>query len=73
MSAAALSPAVAAAEHGRIPVLDIGPYLAGDASAAVPLARAIARTCEDTGLVRATHSVRREKPQRQLPTWIRRE
>src|ERR1700732_441806 len=58
MSAAALSPAVAAAEHGRIPVLDIGAYLAGDTGAAAPLARAIARTCEDTGfLVVANHGV----------------
>ena len=39
MSAAALSSTVAAAAHGRIPVLDIGPYLAGDAGAAAPLAR----------------------------------
>ena len=44
--------------QGRIPVLDIGPYLAGDAGAAAPLARAIARTCEDTGfLVVANHGV----------------
>src|SRR5437868_9132248 len=58
MSAAALSSNVAAAAHGRIPVLDIGPYLAGDASAAAPLARAIARTCEDTEfLVVANHGV----------------
>src|SRR4051794_37589649 len=58
MSAAALSPAVAASEHGRIPVLDIGPYLAGDAGAVAPLARAIARTCEDTGfLVLSNHGV----------------
>jgi len=58
MSAAALSLAVAAEDHGRIPVLDIGPYLAGDAGAAAPLARAIARTCEDTGfLVIANHGV----------------
>ena len=58
MSAAAPSPALAAAEHGRIPVLDIGPYLAGDAGAAAPLARAIARTCADTGfLVVANHGV----------------
>ena len=58
MSAAALSSTVAAAAHGRIPVLDIGPYLAGDAGAAAPLARAIARTCEDTGfLVVANHGV----------------
>jgi isopenicillin N synthase-like dioxygenase len=58
MSAAALSPVVAVGEHGRIPVLDIGPYLAGDVGAAAPLARAIARTCEDTGfLVVANHGV----------------
>src|SRR5262249_50640787 len=44
--------------QGRIPVLDIGAYLAGDAGAAAPLARAIARTCEDTGfLVVANHLV----------------
>src|SRR5262244_2505008 len=44
--------------QGRIPVLDIGAYLAGDAGAAAPLARAIARTCEDTGfLVVADHGV----------------
>ena len=57
MSAAALSSTVAAAAHGRIPVLDIGPYLAGDAGAAAPLARAIARTCEDTGFLVANHGV----------------
>src|SRR5438477_308825 len=33
----------------RIPVLDIGPYLAGEPGALPPLAVAIARTCEDTG------------------------
>src|SRR5256884_6323393 len=44
--------------HGRIPVLDIGAYLAGEAGSAAPLARAIARTCEDTGfLVVANHGV----------------
>jgi isopenicillin N synthase-like dioxygenase len=44
--------------HGRIPVLDIGPYLAGDPEAAAPLARAVARTCEDTGfLVIANHGI----------------
>src|SRR5262249_55493685 len=58
MTAVALSPALAAAEHGRIPVLDIGPFLAGDAGAAAPLAHAIARTCEDTGfLVVVNHRV----------------
>src|SRR5262245_14019468 len=46
------------ATHGRIPVLDIGAYLAGEAGAAARLARAIARTCEDTGfLVVANHGV----------------
>jgi isopenicillin N synthase-like dioxygenase len=44
--------------QGRIPVLDIGAYLAGGAGAAAPLARAIARTCEDTGfIVVANHGV----------------
>jgi non-haem dioxygenase in morphine synthesis N-terminal len=44
--------------QGRIPVLDIGAYLAGEVGAAAPLARAIARTCEDTGfLVVANHGV----------------
>jgi len=58
MSAATQSPAAATSDHGRIPVLDIGPYLTGDAAAAAPLARAIARTCEDTGfLVVANHGV----------------
>jgi isopenicillin N synthase-like dioxygenase len=46
------------AGHGRIPVLDVGAYLAGEAAAAAPLARAIARTCQDTGfLVVANHGV----------------
>jgi hypothetical protein len=48
MSAAALFPALTACDHGRIPVLDLGPYLAGDTGVAPPLARAIARTFEDT-------------------------
>src|SRR5262245_30178655 len=44
--------------HGRIPVLDIGAYLAGQAGAAAPLAHAIACACEDTGfLVVANHGV----------------
>ena len=48
----------ARADTGRIPVLDIGPYLAGEPGAAAPLARAVARTCEDTGfLVVANHGV----------------
>src|SRR5579885_2190675 len=48
MSALA-TPAEAASD--RIPVLDIGPFLAGEPGAAAPLARAIARTCEDTGFL----------------------
>src|SRR5580765_8522312 len=48
---------------GRIPVLDIAPYLAGEPGAAAPLARAIARTCEDTGfLVVAGHGIAPELP-----------
>src|SRR5262245_18306369 len=47
-----------ASAQGRIPVLDIAAFLAGEAGAAAPLARAIARTCEDTGfLVVANHGV----------------
>ena len=58
MSAEARPDEAAAADHDRIPVLDIGPYLAGDPAAAAPLARAVARTCEDTGfLVIANHGV----------------
>src|SRR5262249_35308661 len=58
MSAAALSAAVASWDHGRIPVLDIGPYLTGDTDVAAPLARAIAHTFEDTGfLVIANHGI----------------
>jgi isopenicillin N synthase-like dioxygenase len=58
MSAAAELLAVAASDYSRIPVLDIGPYLAGDPGAAAPLARAVARTFEDTGfLVVANHRV----------------
>jgi isopenicillin N synthase-like dioxygenase len=42
----------------RIPVLDIGAFLAGEPGATAPLARAIARTCEDTGfLVVANHGI----------------
>ena len=53
----ALSAADAPAD-GRIPVLDIGPLLAGEAGACAPLVRAVARTCEDTGfLVVANHRV----------------
>lgn len=53
-------PADPGQDHGRIPVLDIGPYLAGERGAAAPLARAIARTFEDTGfLVVANHGIAR--------------
>jgi isopenicillin N synthase-like dioxygenase len=42
----------------RIPVLDIGSFLAGEPGAIKPLAREIARTCEDTGfLVVANHGI----------------
>ena len=58
MSAATQLRPGAASEHGRIPVLDIGPYLGGDSGAAASLARAIARTFEDTGfLVMANHGI----------------
>jgi isopenicillin N synthase-like dioxygenase len=58
MSAADKSGAALALDHGRIPVLDIGPYLAGEPGAAAVLARIFARTFADTGfLVIANHSV----------------
>ncbi len=58
MSALAEARGDAGLSEGRIPVLDIGPYLAGVPGAAAPLARAIAGTCEDTGfLVVAGHGV----------------
>ena len=58
MGGAAKLRAGGAWSYGRIPVLDIGPYLAGDAGAAAPLARAVARTFEDTGfLVIANHGI----------------
>jgi len=64
MSAAPATLAVAP-DAGRIPVLDVGPYLAGEPGAAAPLARAIARTCEDTGfLVVANHGVPQALPDR---------
>src|SRR5690242_16450836 len=48
----------AAADQGRIPVLDIGPCLAGEKGAAAALAHAFARSFEDTGfLVVANHGV----------------
>jgi isopenicillin N synthase-like dioxygenase len=61
------APAAIAAQPdtGRIPVLDIGPYIAGEPGAAAPLARAVARTCEDTGfLVVANHGIPPELPAR---------
>src|ERR1041384_4706891 len=58
MSGAAQLALSAVSDQGRIPVLDIGPFLAGDPEAAAPLARAVAGTCEDTGfLVVANHGV----------------
>ena len=58
MSGAAWLAPSAVSGQGRIPVLDIGPFLAGEPDAAAPLARAVARTCEDTGfLVVANHGV----------------
>src|SRR5437764_13336838 len=52
------------ATTSRIPVLDIGPYLAGAPGALKPLAAAIARTCEDTGfLVVANHGVPQHLPE----------
>ena len=58
MSGAAQLALSAVSDQGRIPVLDIGPFLAGDPEAAAPLARAVAGTCEDTGfLVVANHWV----------------
>ena len=58
MSGAARLAPSAVSGQGRIPVLDIGPFLAGEPDAAAPLARAVTRTCEDTGfLVVANHGV----------------
>ena len=58
MSGAAWLAPSAVSGQGRIPVLDIGPFLAGEPDAAAPLARAVARACEDTGfLVVANHGV----------------
>ena len=43
---------------GRIPLLDVGPYLAGETGARAALARAIELTCRDTGfLVIANHGI----------------
>lgn len=46
------------ATASRIPVLDIGPFLAGERGAMAPLAREVARACADTGfLVVANHGI----------------
>ncbi len=51
-------PDPATAAEGRIPVLDIGPFLAGAPGALEDLARHVARSCRDTGfLVLANHGV----------------
>lgn len=43
---------------GRIPLLDIGPYLANEPGARAALARAVERTCRDTGfLVIINHGI----------------
>lgn len=47
-----------AGAQGRIPVLDIGPFLAGERGALATLARHVARSCQDTGfLVLANHGI----------------
>ena len=64
MSGAARARVPSASDDGRIPVVDIGRFLAGEPGAAAPLARAIARTCEDTGfLVVAGHGVPQALPE----------
>ncbi len=54
-----MSHALAAAPvSDRIPLLDIGPYLAGEPGARASLAQAIDKTCRDTGfLVIANHGI----------------
>src|SRR5215470_5449584 len=48
----------AADEAGRIPLLDVGPYLADEPGARSALARAIETTCRDTGfLVIVNHGI----------------
>jgi isopenicillin N synthase-like dioxygenase len=65
MSQLAEARIAAGSAEGRIPVLDVGPYLAGEPDAAAPLAQAIARTCEDTGfLVVMGHGVSQRLPDR---------
>jgi isopenicillin N synthase-like dioxygenase len=47
-----------AAATARIPILDVGPFLAGEAGAAAALGHEVAATCADTGfLVIANHGV----------------
>ena len=49
---------LADADQGRIPVLNIGPYLAGEPGAPAALARSVACACDDTGfLVIANHGI----------------
>lgn len=65
MSVAAEARVAAVSDHGRIPVLDIGRFLAGEPGAATALAGEVARTCEDTGfLVVANHGVPQALPDR---------
>jgi isopenicillin N synthase-like dioxygenase len=53
-----LSPPRASDATGRIPLLDIGPYLAGAPGARAALGRAVEKTCRDTGfLVIANHGI----------------
>jgi isopenicillin N synthase-like dioxygenase len=58
MSVAAPAAQNPVTDRGRIPILDIGPFLAGTAGACAALAAEVARTCEDTGfLVVANHGI----------------
>jgi len=53
-----LSPPRASDATDRIPLLDIGPYLAGEPGARAALGRAVEKTCRDTGfLVIANHGI----------------
>lgn len=57
MSQTLPAPRLASSDQ-RIPVLDVGPFLAGKPGARAHLAEQIARTCEDTGfLVITNHSI----------------
>src|SRR3954453_4835558 len=58
MSDAAEAVRPAGSDQGRIPVLDSGKVLEGERGACAALARAVARTCEDTGfLVITNHGI----------------